>query len=109
MGNCSSFVQKLSLTFVHTFSSCYAILQASRAREVYKMLHKYKIKGSPEVYTIAVSNCSDTGDLDFALSIYDDMTRNKVLPDEVFLFLCLVSYSLRQSVLNLNIIVLINL
>lgn len=66
--------------YSHPFT---AISQVSRAREVYKMLHQYNIKGDAEVYTIAVSTGSQTGDLDFALSVYDDMTRNGVLPDEV--------------------------
>ncbi|XP_062019046.1 pentatricopeptide repeat-containing protein MRL1, chloroplastic [Rosa rugosa] len=59
--------------------------QVERAREVYKMIHKYKIKGSSEVYTIAVNCCSLTGDWDFACTVYDDMTRNGVVPDEMFL------------------------
>ncbi|XP_078448324.1 pentatricopeptide repeat (PPR) superfamily protein isoform X2 [Wolffia australiana] len=65
--------------------TCANSQQASRAREVYKMLQKYNIKGDAEVYTIAVSTCCKTGDLNFALSVYDDMTRNGVLPDEMFL------------------------
>lgn len=48
------------------------------------MLHQYKIKGTPEVYTIAVNSCSQTGDWEFACSVYSDMTRNGVIPDEVF-------------------------
>lgn len=47
------------------------------------MLHEYNIKGTPVVYTIAVSSCSQTGDLDFALSVYDDMKKKGVMPDEV--------------------------
>lgn len=61
-------------------------LQVDRAHEVYEMLHEYNIKGTPEVYTIAVKSCSQTGDLEFALRIYDDMERNGVVPDEVILF-----------------------
>ena len=47
------------------------------------MMHKYNIKGSPEVYTIAVNSSSHTGDWEFARSVYEDMTRKGVLPDEV--------------------------
>ncbi|XP_057963761.1 pentatricopeptide repeat-containing protein MRL1, chloroplastic [Malania oleifera] len=59
--------------------------QVDRAREVYKMIHQYKIKGTPEVYTIAVNSCSQTGDWDFACNVYDDMTRKGVVLDEMFL------------------------
>ncbi|KAK7854822.1 pentatricopeptide repeat-containing protein mrl1 [Quercus suber] len=59
--------------------------QVDRAREVYKMIHQYNIKGTPEVYTIAVSCCSQTGDWEFAISVYDDMTSKGVVPDEMFL------------------------
>lgn len=48
------------------------------------MIHQYNIKGTPEVYTIAVNSCSQVGDLEFALSVYGDMKRNGVVPDEVF-------------------------
>ncbi|KAM3743318.1 hypothetical protein ACB098_07G135700 [Castanea mollissima] len=59
--------------------------QVDRAREVYKMIHQYNIKGTPEVYTIAVSCCSQTGDWEFAISVYGDMTSKGVVPDEMFL------------------------
>ncbi|XP_050363118.1 pentatricopeptide repeat-containing protein MRL1, chloroplastic [Argentina anserina] len=59
--------------------------QVERAKEVYKLIHKYKIKGTSEVYTIAVNCCSQTGDWEFACTVYDDMTKNGVIPDEVFL------------------------
>ncbi|KAL5561118.1 hypothetical protein UlMin_030865 [Ulmus minor] len=59
--------------------------QVDRAQEVYKMMNKYNIKGTPEVYTIAISSCSQTGDWEFAQSVYDDMTRKGVTPDEMFL------------------------
>lgn len=36
------------------------------------------------MYTIAVGSCSETGDLEFALSVYSDMKKNGVTPDEVF-------------------------
>lgn len=50
---------------------------------MYKMIHKYKIKGTSEVYTIAVNCCSQTGDWEFACTVYDDMKKNGVIPDEV--------------------------
>ncbi|XP_031285000.1 pentatricopeptide repeat-containing protein MRL1, chloroplastic-like [Pistacia vera] len=59
--------------------------QVDRAQEVYKMIHKYNIKGTPEVYTIALNCCSQTGDWEFARSIYSDVRRKGVVPDEVFL------------------------
>ncbi|XP_077246517.1 pentatricopeptide repeat (PPR) superfamily protein [Tasmannia lanceolata] len=65
--------------------TCTQAGQVDRAREVYKMMHLYNIKGTPDVYTIAVSSCSQTGDLEFALSIYNDMKKNGVAPDEMFL------------------------
>ncbi|KAF6166538.1 hypothetical protein GIB67_005400 [Kingdonia uniflora] len=65
--------------------TCVQAGQCDRAREVYKMIHRYKIKGTPEVYTIAVNSCSQIGDLEFALSVYGDMIRNGVVPDEMFL------------------------
>ncbi|GMH02825.1 hypothetical protein Nepgr_004664 [Nepenthes gracilis] len=58
--------------------------QVDRVKEVYKMIHQYNIKGTPEVYTIAVNSCSQTGDWEFACSIYDDMKNNGVVPDEIF-------------------------
>lgn len=45
------------------------------------MIHQYNIKGTPEVYTIAVNCCG--GDWGFACRVYDDMTRKGVVPDEV--------------------------
>ncbi|XP_020262780.1 pentatricopeptide repeat-containing protein MRL1, chloroplastic isoform X2 [Asparagus officinalis] len=65
--------------------TCIQAGQVDRVRAVYEMLHKYNIKGTPDVYTIAVKSCSETGDLEFALSIYSDMKKNGVVPDEMFL------------------------
>ncbi|CAN6324231.1 unnamed protein product [Urochloa humidicola] len=65
--------------------TCIQAGQADRAREVYKMLQEYNIKGTPEVYTIALRSCSLTGDLGFALKIYEDMNKIGVKPDEMFL------------------------
>lgn len=59
--------------------------QVDRAREVYKMIDQYNIKGTPEVYTIALCSCCQSGDWEFACSVYSDMTRKGVVPDEMFL------------------------
>ncbi|KAL4302099.1 hypothetical protein GQ457_10G024430 [Hibiscus cannabinus] len=59
--------------------------QVDRAREVYKMIHKFNIRGTPEVYTIAVNCCGETGDWEFACSVYNDMKKKGVAPDEVFI------------------------
>lgn len=48
------------------------------------MLDKYKIRGNPEVYTIAVNSFSQSGDWDFACNVYTDMKSKGVVPDEVF-------------------------
>ncbi|RID77425.1 hypothetical protein BRARA_A00341 [Brassica rapa] len=64
--------------------ACFNAGQVERAKEVYKMIHQYGIKGTPEVYTIAVNSCSKSGDWDFACSIYNDMKEKGVIPDEVF-------------------------
>ncbi|KAK9108735.1 hypothetical protein Sjap_016795 [Stephania japonica] len=64
--------------------TCIQAGEFDRAREVYEMIHTYNIKGTPEVYTIAVSSCSQMGDLDFAFRVYEDMRRNGVVPDEMF-------------------------
>jgi pentatricopeptide repeat protein len=50
------------------------------------MVHKYNIKGTPEVYTIAINSCSQIGDWEFACKVFDDMTRKGVVPDEVSLY-----------------------
>ena len=45
------------------------------------MLDEYNIKGTPEVYTIAVN--SQNADWEFACAVYSDMTIRGVAPDEV--------------------------
>ncbi|KAG4165562.1 hypothetical protein ERO13_A13G098800v2 [Gossypium hirsutum] len=59
--------------------------QVERAREVYKMMHKFNIRGTPEVYTIAVNCCSQTGEWEFACGVYNDMKKKGIAPDEVFI------------------------
>ncbi|CAM8971782.1 unnamed protein product [Rhodiola kirilowii] len=59
--------------------------QLDRAREVYRMLDKYKIRGNPEVYTIAVNSFSQSGDWEFACKVYTDMKDKGTVPDEMFL------------------------
>ncbi|CAM0150663.1 unnamed protein product [Urochloa decumbens] len=73
------------ITIGALMKTCIQAGQADRAREVYKMLQEYNIKGTPEVYTIALRSCSLTGDLGFALKIYEDMNKIGVKPDEMFL------------------------
>ncbi|KAK9070890.1 hypothetical protein SSX86_009458 [Deinandra increscens subsp. villosa] len=58
--------------------------QVERAREMYGMIKKFNIKGTPEVYTIAVNSCSGNGDWEFACSVYNDMTKKGIIPDEMF-------------------------
>lgn len=64
------------------------------------MIHEYNIEGTPEVYTIAVNSCSNSGDWDFALSVYSDMTKKGLLPDEVFAFWCYFEYYACDLFLN---------
>ncbi|XAR72741.1 hypothetical protein NMG60_11019482 [Bertholletia excelsa] len=73
------------ITIGALIKACTNAGQVDRAREVYNMIHQYNIKGTPEVYTIAVNSCSQTGDWDFAYSVYNDMTKKGVVPDEIFL------------------------
>lgn len=73
------------ITIGALMKACANAGQVDRAREVYKMIHDYKIKGTPEVYTIAVNCCSQSCDWDFASNVYQDMTRKGVQPDEIFL------------------------
>ncbi|KAL9264743.1 Pentatricopeptide repeat-containing protein [Drosera capensis] len=60
------------------------VFQIDRVKEAYKLLHQYEIKGTPEVYTIALTSCSQNGDWEFACSIYDDIKKIGVVPDEMF-------------------------
>lgn len=50
------------------------------------MIDKCDIKGTPEVYTIAVNCCSQNGNWELAHSIYGDMSKKGVNPDEVLTF-----------------------
>ncbi|KAF3602407.1 hypothetical protein F2Q69_00032859 [Brassica cretica] len=62
----------------HSSPTSSRLASVERAKEVYKMIHQYGIKGTPEVYTIAVNSCSKSGDWDFACSIYSDMKEKRV-------------------------------
>ncbi|XP_076917607.1 pentatricopeptide repeat-containing protein MRL1, chloroplastic-like [Bidens hawaiensis] len=64
--------------------ACLNAGQVERAREIYGMIKEFNIKGTPEVYTIAVNSCSATGDWEFACSVYNDMTEKGIIPDEMF-------------------------
>lgn len=66
------------------------------------MIHEYNIKGSPEVYTIALNCCSQTGDWEFACSVYNDMKKKGVVPDEVPLFLNVIFQVAYLLFCNLN-------
>ncbi|CAH2076766.1 unnamed protein product [Thlaspi arvense] len=72
------------ITIGALMKACFNAGQVERAKEVYKMIRKYGIRGTPEVYTIAVNSCSKSGDWDFACGIYNDMKEKGVNPDEVF-------------------------
>ncbi|KAK4401470.1 Pentatricopeptide repeat-containing protein MRL1, chloroplastic [Sesamum angolense] len=65
--------------------ACASADQVDRAREVYNMIHEYGIRGTAELYTIAVNSCSHHGDWEFACSVYDDMIKKGVAPDEMFI------------------------
>lgn len=61
------------------------LVQVDRALDVYNMIHEYNIKGSPELYTIAVNSCSQNGDWESACNVYNDMNQKGIVPDEVIL------------------------
>ncbi|KAK4437692.1 Pentatricopeptide repeat-containing protein MRL1, chloroplastic [Sesamum alatum] len=65
--------------------ACARADQVDRAREVYNMIHQYDIRGTAELYTIAVNSCSHHGDWELACSVYDDMIKKGVAPDEMFI------------------------
>ncbi|KAL8543129.1 hypothetical protein ACS0TY_003861 [Phlomoides rotata] len=65
--------------------ACASAGQVDRAREVYDIIHQYDIRGSAELYTIAINSCSHHGDWEFACSVYNDMIRKGVAPDEMFI------------------------
>ncbi|CAA0807675.1 Pentatricopeptide repeat-containing protein MRL1-chloroplastic [Striga hermonthica] len=70
------------ITIGALMKACAGAGQVDRAREVYNMIHKYNIRGTAELYTIAVNSCSDW---EFACSVYDDMIKKGVAPDEKFI------------------------
>ncbi|KAG8368156.1 hypothetical protein BUALT_Bualt15G0015700 [Buddleja alternifolia] len=73
------------ITIGALMKACASAGQVDRAREVYNMIHRYNIRGTAELYTIAVNCCSHHGDWEFACSVYDDMIRKGVAPDEMFI------------------------
>ncbi|KAE9620327.1 putative tetratricopeptide-like helical domain, pentacotripeptide-repeat region of PRORP [Lupinus albus] len=73
------------ITFGALMKACSKAGQVERAQDVYKMIQKYNVKGSPELYTIAINSCSQSGDWELAQSVYIDMTQKGVLPDEMLL------------------------
>ncbi|KAI3765750.1 hypothetical protein L2E82_15793 [Cichorium intybus] len=64
--------------------ACVNAGQVERAREIYGMIKQFNIKGTAEVYTIAVNSCSGNGDWEFACSVFEDMTNKGIVPDEMF-------------------------
>lgn len=71
------------------------------------MISKYNIRGTPELYTIAVNSSSLTGDWEFACNVYNDMREKGVIPDEVSLYChfllvdhLMYSYSVKSLVTN---------
>ncbi|KAI3446198.1 hypothetical protein Pfo_002863 [Paulownia fortunei] len=73
------------ITIGALMKACASAGQVDRAREVYNMIHQYDIRGTAELYTIAVNCCSHHGGWEFACSVYDDMIRKGVAPDEMFI------------------------
>ncbi|KAK4491435.1 hypothetical protein RD792_002184 [Penstemon davidsonii] len=73
------------ITIGALMKACASAGQVDRAREVYNMIHEYDIRGTAELYTIAVNSCSHHGDWEFACNVYDDMIRKGVTPDEMFI------------------------
>ncbi|XP_059314334.1 pentatricopeptide repeat-containing protein MRL1, chloroplastic isoform X1 [Lycium ferocissimum] len=73
------------ITIGALMKACANAGQVDRALEVYRMIDKCDIKGTPEVYTIAVNCCSQSGNWELACSIYDDMSKKGVNPDEMFI------------------------
>ncbi|CAA3010603.1 pentatricopeptide repeat-containing MRL1, chloroplastic [Olea europaea subsp. europaea] len=73
------------ITIGALMKACASAGQVDRAREVYNMIHKYNIKGTAELYTIAVNSCSQNGDWEFACCVYNDMIQKGVAPDEMFI------------------------
>lgn len=56
-----------------------------RALEVYQNMRESNVKGSPACYTAVVHACSQKGNVDYALLVYDDLKKDGVKPDEVWL------------------------
>ncbi|XP_060168556.1 pentatricopeptide repeat-containing protein MRL1, chloroplastic isoform X2 [Lycium barbarum] len=73
------------ITIGALMKACANAGQVDRALDVYRMIDKCDIKGTPEVYTIAVNCCSQSGNWEFARSIYADMSKKGVNPDEMFI------------------------
>ncbi|EYU37881.1 hypothetical protein MIMGU_mgv1a002592mg [Erythranthe guttata] len=73
------------ITIGALMKACARADEVDRAREVYNMIHEFGIRGTAELYTIAVNSCSHHGDWEFACSVYDDMIKKGVAPDEMFI------------------------
>ena len=53
------------------------------ALEVYQSMRKDNVKESYACDTIAVHTCSEKGNLDYAIIVYQDLKTDGVKPDEV--------------------------
>ncbi|CAO2814908.1 unnamed protein product [Amaranthus hypochondriacus] len=72
------------ITIGALIKACTSADQVDRVKGVYEMIDQFNIKGTPELYTIAVNSCSQTADWDFACKIFADMKLKGVVPDEKF-------------------------
>eukprot|EP00252_Welwitschia_mirabilis_P018878 TRINITY_DN4236_c0_g1_i2.p1 TRINITY_DN4236_c0_g1~~TRINITY_DN4236_c0_g1_i2.p1 ORF type:complete len:513 (+),score=117.98 TRINITY_DN4236_c0_g1_i2:201-1739(+) len=70
------------ITIGALLNACSQSGQFDRALEVYRMLNEYRIKGTPDVYTMAINACGQNGNLEIAAAIYNDMKEKGVRPDE---------------------------
>ena len=53
------------------------------ALEVYQSMRKDNVKEFPACYTAAVHACSQKGNLDYAITVYQDLKTDGVKPNEV--------------------------
>ncbi|CAH9125090.1 unnamed protein product [Cuscuta epithymum] len=73
------------ITIGALMKACLNTGQDDRVRDVYNLIHEYNIKGGAELYTIAVNSFSEKGDWELACSIFNDMDKKGIAPDELFI------------------------
>ncbi|CAH9068339.1 unnamed protein product [Cuscuta europaea] len=73
------------ITIGALMKACVNTGQVDRVRDVYNLIHEYNIKGGAELYTIAVNSFSEKGDWELACSIFNDMDKKGIAPDELFI------------------------